>query len=319
MKKCLAVVLIISICISFAACGMKPDGKPQQEETFQTLVTEPDKTENGILVYKNGYPGVYSIITDEKTVQFLRDSLSQYEQWEAVPDDEQRSFQADFYFDCGNGLAFSVGFNKNLNMDYNQEMYVDDAGTGKLQHAYYGCAGERIEQAGSNCTLMNAGAEMHYFSPEVIANTLYYMQGQLERRMYENAGTPVIKAKHFKIFSNELACLEQQLSWQGSADPAETAENMLIKKYALFYEAKRAGFTGGGGYAAFLAGTGATNEEYWHFRKEEVKMGLLIGAWENHLQEEFYRDHGSSGDWNAYYEELKNSIIDGENAHHVDN
>ena len=345
MKRCLAVVLIISICVSLVACGRASVNEPQQEEGFQTLVTEPDKAENGILVYKNGYPGVYSVITDEKTVQFLLDSFSKYEEWEAVPENEQRSSQADFYFDCRNGLAFSLDYDENIG-----RVPEDYDGLSRL-YSNYSCVGERIEQNSSDCTLVNADAATYYFPDEIELIVAIYVVGQLERKRLENAGTgtPVIEAKHFKIYYNELAYLAEQNSWYNQDNPSEIAEKQRIERHALFYRAKKEGFepsdseleaeiqrqidlysdfsdnesasgSGNNGFAAFLAGMGMTNEEYWHLMKEEMRMLTTIGAWEKHLREEYSQEHRSEEDWDwdTYYEDLKKSIIDAEDAHHVD-
>lgn len=171
-----------------------------------------------------------------------------------------------------------------------------------------------------------------------------YQWGQLEQQHQENTkkGDPVIVADHFTIYSDELTLLTEKLSLIHPDNASDIAAETLIEKYALFYKAQDSGLVVSDSqvetiiqeqikifsevesedYDVFLAGLGMTNEEYWHSRKEELIITESIAAWKEQQYQEFALSHGPDVDqqkWEMYFDELKNSIIDKENVHYINN
>ena len=124
---------------------------------------------------------------------------------------------------------------------------------------------------------------------------------------------------------------------------AEIAQNILIEKYALYYQAQEAGvlvtdeyldelideqiqiFEGvpdNKEYEAFLDGIGMSNEEYWLSRKDELRITESIAAWKQLKYDEFIDAHNYHENppenlnelWETHYEELVADIIEQEDV-----
>lgn len=152
-----------------------------------------------------------------------------------------------------------------------------------------------------------------------------------------------IVGKHFTVSQDELARVTEVQMMIDEANAAEIAQNILIEKYALYYQAQEAGvlvtdeyldeliheqiqiFEGVSDnkeYEAYLDGIGMSNEEYWLSRKDELRITESIAAWKQLKRDEFIDEHNYHENppenlnelWEMYYEELVADIIEQEDV-----
>lgn len=178
-----------------------------------------------------------------------------------------------------------------------------------------------------------------------------FIWGKLEQE-YRNepvpaeVDTPAIVGKHFTVSANRLNHVidVQLLGGMDSAKAEESAKKLLVEKFSLYYQAQEAGLVvpdeyldelietdiirgekslpNSPEYASFLEGLGMTNEEYWRSQKDELRVSESIGAWQKLKYNEFLEENGYDTNppnnldalWEAYYNELKEKIIEQEDV-----
>lgn len=173
-----------------------------------------------------------------------------------------------------------------------------------------------------------------------------YRWGEIER-YYQKEETPqsgakdAIIGKHFTVSEDELARVKEVQMLIDEESAAEIAQNILIEKYALYYQAQQAGVVvtdeyldqliheqiqvfesipDNEEYEAFLDGIGMTNEEYWLSRKDELRITESVAAWKQLRRDEFIEENNYQENppenlnelWEAHLEELVADIIEQE-------
>lgn len=159
----------------------------------------------------------------------------------------------------------------------------------------------------------------------------------------QNGAEDAIVGKHFTVSQDELARVTEVQMMIDEDNAAEIAQNILIEKYALYYQAQEAGvlvpdeyldelideqiqiFEGVSDnkeYEAYLDGIGMSNEEYWLSRKDELRITESIAAWKQLKRDEFIDEHNYHENppenlnelWETHYEELVADIIEQEDV-----
>ena len=166
--------------------------------------------------------------------------------------------------------------------------------------------------------------------------------GQIEQNYQSEAASQsdaqaAILGKHFTVSADELARVTEVQMLIDEESAAEIAQNILIEKYTLYYQAQEAGVVvtdeyldeliaeqiqifesiSDKEYEAFLDGIGMTNEEYWLSQKDELRMTESIAAWKQLKRDEFMDEHSYGENppenldklWEAHCEELIADMI----------
>jgi hypothetical protein len=172
----------------------------------------------------------------------------------------------------------------------------------------------------------------------------FYQWGQIENSRKNSTASEdaAIVGEHFTVSADELNALIEKQKLVDPDTAESKAEEMLIEKYSLYYQAVEADVvvsdeyvaelieenieifaeTSSEEYDAFLEGLGMTNEEYWKSCAEELKITESIAAWKSLQYDNFLAENGYDTDppddlgtlWETYYSDLEADIIENEHV-----
>jgi hypothetical protein len=172
----------------------------------------------------------------------------------------------------------------------------------------------------------------------------FYLWGQIEnsRKNSTDSGDAAIVGEHFTVSTDELNALIEKQKLVDPDTAESVAEDILIQKYSLYYQAVEADVVvsdeyvdavieenieifaeaSSEEYAAFLEGIGMTNEEYWYSCADELKITESIAAWKSLQYDAFLEENGYDTAppddlgtlWESYYSDLEADIIESEHV-----
>jgi hypothetical protein len=175
----------------------------------------------------------------------------------------------------------------------------------------------------------------------------FYQWGQLENSHRSDATVQAedslaIVGEHFEVYADELNFLIEKQKLVDPDTAESVAEEILIQKYSLYYQAVEADVVvsdeyvdavieenieifaeaSSEEYAAFLEGIGMTNEEYWYSCADELKITESIAAWKSLQYDAFLEENGYDTAppddlgtlWESYYSDLEADIIESEHV-----